>query len=94
MSTLQAPAEGPPRAALRARDAAQWLNERLRPTTPFSPRTLWRLTSRGQIPTLRVSRQCWYLTDQLELWIRAGGGKAHSTRSTDDDRDDARGRSA
>ena len=59
------PVAAPPPASIlvRPRVAARVLE--------ISPRKLWELTSRGQIPCVRIGRSVRFSIAQLEEWVRA-----------------------
>ena len=49
--------------ALRPRDAAKALG--------ISERTLWTLTRRGQVPSVKLNRATLYPVESLKQWLRA-----------------------
>jgi len=51
----------PPVLAVRAREAAKALG--------ISPRTLWTLSRRGEVPCLRLGRLRLYPVEQLRAWL-------------------------
>ena len=53
----------PPQLALRPRDAAKSLG--------MSERTLWTLTSRGEIPHVKLNRATLYPVESLKQWLQA-----------------------
>ncbi len=51
----------PPALALSERDAARALG--------ISPRTLWELRTRGEVPYRRIGRRVLYSVDALRAWL-------------------------
>ncbi len=60
--------DGPPRLALRPREAAQSLG--------ISERTLWGLTADGAIPHFKLGRLTLYPVDGLPEWLAEKAKKA------------------
>jgi excisionase family DNA binding protein len=69
-STSSSATPQPPALAVTARDAALLLS--------VSPRHLWSLTNRGEVPHVRAGRKVLYPVAALEAWLAArtkGGPK-------------------
>lgn len=49
------------RRLLTSREAAEWL--------AVSPRTLWELANRGDLPCVRIGRSVRYDPNDLDAWI-------------------------
>lgn len=55
--------ESPKPLALRPREAAEAL--------AICPRTLWRLTKEGDVPSIKLGRATLYSVAALEAWLEA-----------------------
>lgn len=64
--------ESPLPLALRAKDAASLLG--------ISPRLLWSLTNRGEVPHLRLGRAVLYPVDDLRRWLSEQASRPGESR--------------
>lgn len=69
---VHVPREPAPALALRPKDAAKVLG--------ISPRLLWSLTNRGEIPHVRLGRAVLYPVDELRRWLSEQSTQSRQSR--------------
>ena len=58
---------------LRAEEAGSYLAAALGLSEPIPKETMWRLARTSVVPTVRLGRLVYFLTDALDDFVRSGG---------------------
>lgn len=67
------------RTALEANEAGRYLAERLGLKEPISRFAMWKYARLGAIPHKRLGRHVWFMTDELDDFVRRDGASKKST---------------
>jgi hypothetical protein len=69
--------------ALRAQEAGRYLADALGLPQPFSAQAMWQMGRSAVVPTVRIGRRVFFLTDRLDAYVRAGGSPVVARRVDD-----------
>ena len=60
---------------MRAAEAGHYLARRLKLSSPISAQQMWSLARAGILPTIRLGRKVFFIPDELDRYLVAGGKK-------------------